>query len=108
MTFVGRALTGSRAWLRTPENALFAALVVLRLAPIWSARYFPSQDGPAHINNANVLREYSRPDRTVFREYYVLNKNPEPNWAGHIILAALSIPAAALPAPRSLPNPRDS
>ena len=36
-----------------------------------------------------MLREYNHPDRTVFREYYVLNKNPEPNWAGHLILAAL-------------------
>ncbi|MAF10582.1 hypothetical protein CMK11_09030 [Candidatus Poribacteria bacterium] len=78
-----------RGWLRTRENALFAALVVLHLVPVWSATYFPSQDGPAHINNANVLREYDHPDRTVFREYYVLNTNPEPNWAGHIILAAL-------------------
>jgi hypothetical protein len=89
MTRVATAQRAARAWLRIPHNAFYAALVVLHLVPIWSAKYFPSQDGPAHINNANVLREYDHPDRTVFREYYVLNTNPEPNWAGHLILAAL-------------------
>ncbi|MBT3269502.1 hypothetical protein HN371_20325 [Candidatus Poribacteria bacterium] len=89
MTFAAAIETRPLRWLRTPENALFAALVAFHLVPIWSATYFPSQDGPAHINNANVLREYNHPDRTVFREYYVLNTNPEPNWAGHIVLAAL-------------------
>lgn len=76
-------------WVRQPENALFAALILLHLIPIWAFTYFPSQDGPAHLNNANVLREYNHPDRSVFREYYVINSNPEPNWTGHLALAAL-------------------
>ncbi|MDE0019990.1 MAG: hypothetical protein OXT69_01220 [Candidatus Poribacteria bacterium] len=76
-------------WFRQPENALFAALILLHLIPIWAFPYFPSQDGPAHLNNANVLREYNHPDRSVFREYYVLNSNPEPNWTGHLALAGL-------------------
>lgn len=76
-------------WFRQPENALFAALILLHLIPIWAFPYFPSQDGPAHVNNANVLREYNHPDRSVFREYYVINSNPEPNWTGHLALAGL-------------------
>ena len=78
-----------RRWLTDRENLLFAVLIVLHLIPIWSFKYFPSQDGPAHINNANVLREYYRPDLSVFREYYLLNRNPEPNWFGHLVLAGL-------------------
>jgi hypothetical protein len=76
-------------WLRDPETAIFTLLILLHLVPIWAFPYFPSQDGPAHLNNANVLREYYYPDRTVFREYYYLNQNPDPNWLGHLILAGL-------------------
>jgi hypothetical protein len=78
-----------RQWLNNSSNLFFALLIVLHLLPIWSFKYFPSQDGPAHINNANILREYHRPDRPIFREYYVLNKNFEPNWFGHLVLAGL-------------------
>ena len=62
-----------RQWLNDSSNLFFALLIVLHLLPIWSFKYFPSQDGPAHINNANILREYYRPDHPIFREYYVLN-----------------------------------
>src|SRR5262245_27031384 len=55
----------------------FTLLILIHLVPIWSFTYFPSQDGPAHINNANILREYYQPDRSIFREYYSLNKNFE-------------------------------
>ncbi|MDA1190606.1 MAG: hypothetical protein O3A46_02855, partial [Candidatus Poribacteria bacterium] len=62
---------------------------VLQLVPVWAFRYFPSQDGPAHLNNATVLREFHHPDRTIYREYYHLNKNLDPNWMSHLLLAAL-------------------
>jgi hypothetical protein len=78
-----------RQWLSDSSNLFFALLIVLHLLPIWSFKYFPSQDGPAHINNANILREYHRPDYPIFREYYVLNKNFEPNLFGHLVLAGL-------------------
>jgi hypothetical protein len=78
-----------RQWLSDGSNLFFALLIVIHLIPVWSFKYFPSSDGPAHLNNANVLREYHRPDRPVFREYYVLNKNFDPNVLGHLVLAGL-------------------
>jgi len=78
-------------WLADRENFLFAALVVIHLIPLWAFPYTPSQDGPAHIHNAKVILEYDHPDRTVFRDYYVLNKEPVPNWFGHLLLAALMV-----------------
>jgi hypothetical protein len=57
--------------------------------PLWVFRYFPSQDGPAHLGNASILREYYTPARTAFRAYYVLNQTFTPNWAGHLALTGL-------------------
>src|SRR5438105_1147816 len=74
-----------RAWLSDRENLLFVVLLVLHLIPIWGFTYFPSQDGPAHLNNATVLRDYYRPDGAIFREYYILNQHLEPTWLGHLV-----------------------
>lgn len=52
-------------------------------------RYFPSQDGPSHLENANIIREYNHPDRAIFREYYSINKTSVANWLLHLILAGL-------------------
>lgn len=68
---------------------LFLGLIIIHLLPIWIFSYFPSQDGPTHVNNANIIREYSNPEYNVYQKYYLLNKNPEPTWFGHIILAGL-------------------
>ena len=68
---------------------LFAALVIIHLVPLWGFKYFPSQDGPSHLYNASVLRDYQRPDFSSFREYYLLNTSVAPNWFGHLVLAGL-------------------
>jgi hypothetical protein len=87
--FPRRMLKQACVWLTGPGNLLFLALIVVHLIPIWAFKYFPSQDGPAHLANANLIREYDQPDRTAFRAYYVLNKNLTPNWFGHLVLAGL-------------------
>lgn len=75
--------------LTNRANLVFVALILTHLLPIWAFKYFPSQDGPAHFENANIIREYSQPDRIAFRAYYVLNQNLTPNWLGHLVLAGL-------------------
>jgi hypothetical protein len=89
-----------QARLRSRENLFFTALIIIHLIPIWAFRYFPSQDGPAHINNANIIREYH--SRPVFREYYVLNKDLVPNWFGHLVMAGLMYLVPALVAEKIL------
>ena len=71
------------------EAYLLGLLILLHLVPIWSFSVFPSQDGPLHIANAATFQEYHNPERTAFREYYVLNKKPSPNWLIQTILAGL-------------------
>ena len=70
-------------------NIIFLLLIIVHLIPIWIFKYFPSQDGPAHIENATIIREYNQPERSVFRKYYTFNKNFTPTWIGHLILAGL-------------------
>ncbi len=74
---------------KNSESVLFLLLILIHLIPLWSFRYFPSQDGPAHLENAMILKEYHNPESTALREYYVLNPHPSPNWFGHLILAGL-------------------
>jgi hypothetical protein len=75
--------------LNDGENRLFLALVLVHLIPLWAFGYFPSQDGPAHLGNAAIIRDYHDPASTAFRAYYVFNQRFTPNWAGHLVLAGL-------------------
>ncbi len=58
------------------------------LVPVWAFRYFPSQDGPAHVANASILLHYSDAARPVFREFLTVNHRLSANWPDHLILAA--------------------
>lgn len=80
-----------RACLADRERLAFVGCIALHLLPIWGLDHFPSQDGPSHVANASVLRDYGRPDRALLREYYSLNWWPNPNWLGHFVMAALMV-----------------
>ena len=71
------------------EKLLFVLLLLIHLVPIWKYDYFPSQDGPSHLNNANIIRNYYRGDFGVFREYYKLAHRFGVNWTTHLALAGL-------------------
>lgn len=90
------------SWLRDTENLFFVALVAALLIPIWRFQYFPSQDGPDYLQNANIIRSYGDPGFQLVREYYLVNKSLTPNWALHAILAALMTVSPALIAEKIL------
>ncbi|HEY1629660.1 MAG TPA: hypothetical protein VGF52_07355 [Tepidisphaeraceae bacterium] len=77
----------SSLWL---EPWLFYSLLIVNLLPIWSARYFPSQDGVGHVENAVILRHWLGPSGDFYRQYYRINPFPEPNWLGHVMLMFLT------------------
>ncbi len=84
---------------RSPEGIGRGLLVLLMalapaLAAIWTVRWFVTQDGPAHIYNAQILA-WSFHNESPFREVYAIRWQPIPNWAGHLLLAGL---VAILPA----------
>jgi hypothetical protein len=68
-----------RAAARPPITALFVVLALLPLVPLWWLPHFPSQDGPAHLEIAVVLRELAA-GNAAFGRYFAINTAPEPNW----------------------------
>ncbi len=69
------------------ERWLFAALLVLHLLPVWAFRFAPTQDGPAHLSMAAVLRAWDTPDGEPLREYFRENEEAIPNWFIFFLLA---------------------
>ena len=66
-------------WLAGREGAIFAALTLLHLAPLWAFPYFPSTDGPIHLSIADVLVRYQSVETPSFRVFYEINGSIEPN-----------------------------
>jgi hypothetical protein len=86
---------------RRLEQLFFYFLVLLQTLPVWAVKYFPSQDGVAHVENAAILRHWFGPAGDFYHQYYRLNPFPEPNWTGHVLLMVLTAflsPANALKA----------
>lgn len=71
------------------ELMLFAALVGAHLLPVWLFRYVPTGDGPSHVGNSIVLRDYFDP-HARHREFFELALALFPNWTSHVVLAGLS------------------
>ena len=78
------------SYISSWEDRIFLLLVLLYLLPIWSIQFFPSQDGPSHVYNALIVKEYFNTNEyPLFQKYYDLNAKPMPNWFGHAIMAML-------------------
>jgi putative flippase GtrA len=67
--------------------AVFAAVLVLHVAPIWLVRWFPTQDGPLHVENVLALLHVS--GSPLLQSWYVANWGAQPNWLTQGLLAAL-------------------
>lgn len=71
------------------ESWLFAALLVLTLLPIWLFPWFLTADGPCHLYNAAILRDWMQGNGDFYSQFYDLNTRLEPNWLTHTVLALL-------------------
>jgi len=76
-------------WIGNKGDHLFYLLIFAHLILIWAFPYTPTQDGPSHLNNANVIKEYILQGNPLFREYFLLNTSDISNWIGHLLLAGL-------------------
>jgi len=66
-------------------------LLAVHIVPLWIFRFFPSQDGPAHLENANIIRQYFGPHQEVIRQYYFLNPRLHTNCLAHLVMAILLV-----------------
>ncbi len=73
----------------TGGKVLFALLICVYIAPLWAFRYVPTADGPSHLANAEIIKDYRDPGATNLREYYVLSRRPSPNLLYHLALVGL-------------------
>jgi hypothetical protein len=70
------------------ETVLFWLLAVLCVLPVWSFRYVPTQDGPSHLANAQILRDYGNAV-AGYEAIFEIRDDPIPNWTSHLLLAGL-------------------
>jgi hypothetical protein len=68
--------------------ATFVLALVPALAASWCVRDFNTQDGPAHLYNAQILLGLLRAD-SPYHAVYQARWQPFPNWAGHLALMGL-------------------
>lgn len=75
-----------------PALACWAWLLLAILPPvaaIWSFPWFVTQDGPAHVYNASILRASLEGATSPYESAYSVHWEPLPNWAGHLSLMGL-------------------
>jgi hypothetical protein len=73
---------------RHGENVSFWTLVLLHLVPVWAFRYLPTQDGPSHLANAQIIKDYGA-SAAGYEAYFEVRADPVPNWTSHLLLAGL-------------------
>jgi hypothetical protein len=78
-------------------HGLLAGLIALHLVLIWSFPWVPTQDGPAHVEGARIIRDHLAGDPHV-QHYYDLRWELLPNMIDHVVMAELMVvlsPSAA-------------
>jgi hypothetical protein len=73
----------------TGERVLWLLLAALYVAPLWAFTYVPSADGPSHLANAVIIKNYGDAAATRFREYFVISHRLSPNLLYHLGLVGL-------------------
>ena len=74
---------------RRPLGAIFLAIAILQLVPVWAVRYLPTVDGPSHVYNAFVLRELVTGHSPTLAKTFRIDWRPQPNWIGTAAMALL-------------------
>src|SRR5436189_240682 len=76
-------------WPSTRSRSTSRRACTSTFVPVWSSGYFGSQDGPAHLQNAQLLLHAMSGQGGRWQEFYAINPRPVPNWVGHLVLAGL-------------------
>ena len=71
------------------QHIVLIVLLVIHILPVWLFKYTCTQDGPAHVHNAHVLKVYHNHENYILREVYERNPTLFPNWTSHVLIAGL-------------------
>ena len=65
-------------------------MVFLQAGYVWLFDWFPTQDGPSHVDNAIILLKLLSGPTSILNDYYQLNPATYTNWLGSLLLALLT------------------
>ncbi|MDQ1317443.1 MAG: hypothetical protein QG588_1095, partial [Candidatus Poribacteria bacterium] len=68
-------------------EVIFGLMILIYVIPIWRFQYFPTQDGPSHVYNTQVLKDFFD-NEYKFGNYYKLNLKLFPNWICYVMMMA--------------------
>lgn len=69
------------------EPYFFYFFLFLNLIPVFSCKFFPTVDGPAHLYNSRLILELLKDSNSVLNDFFNFNANINPNLTGHILLS---------------------
>ncbi len=72
------------------EQYFFYFFLLLNLLPVFSVKFFPTVDSPAHLYNANIINELLF-KKSPISSFFILNSEIIPNWISHIVLSFFSL-----------------
>ncbi|HEY9176162.1 MAG TPA: hypothetical protein VIN07_00665 [Flavipsychrobacter sp.] len=75
-----------------PYTLLFVAAILICLMQVWGSHYFLTGDGAVHVYNSAMLKDqWLGLHQSFYSGFYTLNRQVDPNWFSHIIMAAFQI-----------------
>lgn len=81
--------TGGLIWKQ--EKYFFILIVLVTAVPILVHPYFPTVDGPAHLYNGNLLRQYLFKRNNFLLKFFEINKHLNSNIIDHIWFAVVGL-----------------
>ncbi len=77
-------------WQRA-ELLLFTLFTLLNLLPFVATKFFPSMDGASHLANSNIINQITVHGNEFFRQFFILNPEPVPNWISHFLVSLMTL-----------------
>jgi len=74
-----------RDFLLKYEKHFFFFFILIHLVPLLAVTWFVTLDGPAHLYNANLIRNSITGSGDFISGWFDFNPDPEPNWTGHFM-----------------------
>lgn len=71
--------------LADDEKLIFFLILLINIAYLFYSKFFPTMDGPAHLYNANLIKQLLTGNDFI-KEFYQINGFPVPNWTSHFLL----------------------
>ena len=87
--------------LKSKPEAIIFWMLSPCIVPVWAFTYLPTQDGPCHIDNAQIIKDCGNPEM-LYGGFFEVRLEPLPNLTSHLALTALLYVFAPLTAEKVL------